>query len=107
MDRSYTASAASFEQDLLWSVLDQDAVPHILEMARSHWGMDAATAWTALQEQARLGRLKSYRGTASSRPVDLTRTSLAEAAQDYELFVEPTEGTHTRLNEFGSVAVRG
>ena len=101
MDRKQATQAHSFEQDLLWSVLDQDAVPHILEMARDHWGVDAATAWAALREQATLGRLKAYRGTGPFIPVDFTKIRFEGAGQDYELFVEPTEATHARLSEIG------
>ena len=101
MDRKQAARAHSFEQDLLWSVLDQDAVPHILEMAHDHWGVDAAAAWAALREQATLGRLNAYRGTGPFTPVDLTKTRFEEAGQDYEVFVEPTKATHARLSEIG------
>jgi hypothetical protein len=103
MESTDTKRARSFEQDLLWSVLDQDAVPHILNMARDHWGLDAATAWAALQQQAVLGRLRAYRGMGPFTPADLAALSLAEAAQDFVLFVEPTEATHARLAELGEI----
>ncbi len=104
MDRKRATRAHSFEQNLLWSVLDQDAVPHILEMARNHWGVDAAAAWAALREQAVLGRLRAYRGTGPFTPIDLAHVLLDDAAQDYKLFVEPTEATRARLNEIGAEA---
>jgi len=85
-------------------VLDQDAVPHILEMAREHWGVDAAAAWAALRQQAALGRLGAYRGTGPFTVVDLAEVLLDDAAQDYELFIEPTEATRARLIEIGGGA---
>jgi hypothetical protein len=97
----YTSKARTFEQDLLWSVLDHVAVEHILAMARDDWGLDAATAWAAVQEQARLGRLRAYR---ESVPVDLTKMTLDQAAEDHVLFVEPTEATFARLNEMPEAA---
>jgi hypothetical protein len=97
-----TRKARSFEQDLLWSVLDQDAVPHILAMAHDSWGLDSAAAWTALREQATLGRLRAYRNEGSPAPVDLAQAPLDEAGQDYKLFVEPTEATFARLREIGA-----
>lgn len=99
---TYTKKAQSFEQDLLWSVLDQVAVEHILAMARDNWGLNAAAAWPAIQEQARLGRLSAYRDEGSPVPVDLTQISLDTAGQDHVLFVEPTEATFTRLREIGA-----
>ena len=87
----YHSRARSFEQDLLWSILDQDAVPQILEMARRNWNIDAATAWRALQRQAAQGRLRAYRGLEAFQLVDLTLASLDDVAQDFELFVEPTD----------------
>ncbi len=102
MDRKRAARAHSFEQDLLWSVLDQDAVPCILEVARDHSGVDAAVAWAALREQAVLGRLRAYRGTRPFTLVDLMTTRLEDAGQDYGLFVEPTQATHARLSEIGA-----
>ena len=103
-DHQQRTRARSFEQDLLWSVLDQDAIPDILAMARDHWSMDTTAAWAALVQQAALSRLRAYRGTGPFRPVDLARTLLTEAARDYELFVEPTEATRLRLNEIGAEA---
>jgi hypothetical protein len=97
-----TKRAQSFEQDLLWSVLDQDGVPHILSMARDHWGLDAATAWALLQQQAALARLRAYRGVGSFTSVDLATLSLDKVAQDFLLFVEPTEATHSRLAEIAA-----
>lgn len=100
--------AESFEQDLLWSVLDQDAVPHILTMARDHWGLDAETAWGALRQQAAVGRLHAYHGgLGPNTPVDLSTLSLEEAGGDFMLFVEPTEGTHARLAEISAEAAKG
>ena len=101
-DQQQRARASSLEQDLLWSVLDQDAVPSILAMARDHWGVDAATAWAALGRQAAVGRLRAYRGTGPFTPVDLAHVALAEAEQNHDLFVEPTEATHQRLREVGA-----
>ncbi len=93
MSGSYQKRAGSFEQDLLWSILDQDAVPQIFDMARTNWNVDAASAWTALLEQAQLGRLRAYRGTGPFVPVDLNQLSVGDVAQDHALFVEPTEAT--------------
>ena len=101
-DQQQRTRARSLEQDLLWSVLDQDAVPSILAMARDHWSVDAAVAWAALERQAALGRLRAYRGTGPFTPVDLAQVAFAEAEQDHELFVEPTEATHLRLREIGA-----
>ncbi len=91
--------ARSFEQDLLWSVLDQDAVPQILSMAKSHWGMDISAGWTELQRQAELGHLRAYRSAEYAAYVDLGQLSIDEATRDFNLFVEPTESTRTRLRE--------
>jgi len=104
METPYTKKAPTFEQDLLWSVLDQVAVEHILAMAHDSWGVDPAAAWAAIQEQAKLGRLSAYRGGGSPTSVDLARISLDEASQDHWLFVEPTKATFTRLNEIGGEA---
>ena len=101
-DRQQGTHARSFEQDLLWSVLDQDAVPHVLAMACDNWGVDADAAWAELVRQAALGRLRAYRGPEPDASVDLARTPLDEATQDYELFVEPTEATFARLSEIGA-----
>ena len=95
----YQSRACSFEQDLLWSILDQDAVPQILEMARRNWNIDAATAWNALQQQAAEGRLRAYRGLQSFQPVDLTVVSLNDVSQDFELFVEPTDLVRNNISE--------
>jgi hypothetical protein len=95
----HQSRARSFEQDLLWSILDQDAVPQILEMARRNWNIDAATAWNALQQQAAEGRLRAYRGLKSFQPVDLTLVSLNDASQDFELFVEPTDLVRNDISE--------
>ncbi len=100
MDRYANPRATSFEQDLLRCVLDQDAVPQILEMARDVWGLDAAAAWAALQQQAALGRLRAYRGAGEA--ADLTRASLHGVEQDHQLFVEPTDQTFARLAELQS-----
>lgn len=104
MDQRYTSRASSFEQDLLWSVLDQDAVPHILAMAHSHWGINFEAAWAVLQQQAALGRLRTYRDGGSFTPVDPASLSLDKVAQDYQLFVEPTDATLVRLREIGAQA---
>lgn len=104
MDQRYTSRATSFEQDLLWSVLDQDAVPHILAMAHGHWGLNSEAAWAAVQQQAARGRLRAYRDDGSFTPVDPALLSLDEVAQDYQLFVEPTDATHARLKEIGGIA---
>jgi hypothetical protein len=53
-----------------------------------------------LQQQAALGRLRGYRGAGEA--ADLARTSLHEASQDHELFVEPTDLTFARLDELQS-----
>jgi hypothetical protein len=95
----YRARARSFDQDLLWSILDQDAVPQILEMARRNWNIDAATAWKALQQQAADGRIRAYRGLESFQPVDLTLVSLNDVSQDFELFVEPTDLVRNDISE--------
>jgi len=39
---SQTKCASSFKQGLLWSVLDQDALPDILNIAHEYWDIDAA-----------------------------------------------------------------
>lgn len=82
MTSPYTRKAPTFEQDLLWSVLDHVAVEHNLAMAHDSWGVDAAAAWAAVQAQARLGRLVAYRGEGSHPPVDLAQMSLYEARHD-------------------------
>jgi hypothetical protein len=69
-------------------------------MARDHWGLDAAAAWAAVQQQAALGRLRGYRGTGDA--FDLMRASLGQVRLDHELFVEPTEVTFARLAELHS-----
>ena len=99
------AQASSFEQDLLWSVLDQDSVPHILDMAREHWTLDPAAAWAAIQAQSTAGRLRAYREAEPERAVDLSQTSLEDARRDFGLFVEPTEATHARLGELSGGAL--
>ncbi len=104
MEGSYDGRAASLEHDLLRSVLDQDAVPQILTMARDNWGVDTAGAWAALQQQAALGRLRAYRGLGPYTAVDLTQASLEDVAEDPEVFVEPTDGTFARLNEIWTQA---
>lgn len=98
MTSSYARRAASFEQDLLWSVLDQDAVPNILEMARFRWGIGTETAWVELCKQAALGRLHAYIDAGSITPVDLVQLGLEDSAENHFLFVEPTEETQRRLN---------
>ena len=98
------AQASSFEQDLLWSVLDQDAVPHVLDMAREHWTLDPVAAWAAIQAQSASGRLRAYREAEPERAVDLSQVALDDVRQDFELFVEPTEATHARLGELSGGA---
>ena len=93
--------ARSFEQDLLWSILDQDAVPHILTMARNNWHVDEQAAWAALVQQFTLGRLSAYRGVDGNPVVDLMQCSGDDVREDYHLFVEPTDATFTRLHEIG------
>ncbi len=93
MGGSYQKSAGSFEQNLLWSILDQDAVPQIFDMARENWDVDAASAWAALLKQGQYGRLRAYRGTGPFVAVELKQLSVGDVAQDHELFVEPTEAT--------------
>jgi hypothetical protein len=104
MDRTSTTSARSFEQDLLWSVLDQDAVPDILGMARTNWNVGGPAAWAELRRQAALGRLRANRGVEPSTPVDLAQLPPEQGMEDQELFVEPTEATFTRLNELAGAA---
>jgi len=99
--------ACSFEQDLLWSVLDQDAVADILAMARDNWGMEALVAWNEIGQQGAHGRLRAYRGTAPSVSVNLAQVLPDHAMQDYDLFVEPTKGTFARLSEISASAGKG
>ena len=61
--------ARSFEQDLLWSVLDQDAVPHIITMARDNWSIEPLTAWHELGKQNSQGCLPGF--TVARRPASL------------------------------------
>ncbi len=106
MDSSHETRACSFEQDLLWSVLDQDSVPHISQMARDHWGIDAADAWASLRRHAALDRLRAnIVGAAPSVTADLSQLSLEDAGRDYELFVAPTAATFARLNEISAETV--
>ena len=105
MDHPHQTRACSLEQDILWAVLDQDAVPHILNMARTNWAADPATAWSALQCQAGLGRLLAYRRTGPYVPVDLTRVTFEEASQDGALFLEPTNMTRERLGEIAAAVL--
>jgi hypothetical protein len=104
-DRQATR-AASLEQDLLWSVLDQDSVPNILAMASHNWKAASPAAWAALLQAEAFGRLRAYRGEGPFTTVDLTQVPLEMAAHDHELFVEPTEKTHARLNDISKETVR-
>ncbi len=104
MNQSGMRRALSFEQDLLWSVLDQDAIPHILVMAADNWAIKAASAWSELQRQAALGQLRAYHGVEPSAYVELAQVSLEDAMQDLDLFVEPTEATRTRLRQIDAGA---
>lgn len=94
--------ARSFEQDLLWSVLDGDAVPHVVAMARERWGVGAAAAWDELVRQGALGRLRAYRGTGPYEDVDLSRADRSTCEADHGLVLEATEGTLARLNEIAA-----
>lgn len=101
------AQASSFEQDLLWSVLDQDAMPHILDMAREHWKLGPDAAWAVIQAQSAAGRLRAYRGIEPGPYVDLSQAALKDVRQDFELFVEPTEATKNRLGELSGAGTPG
>jgi hypothetical protein len=67
-------------------------------MARENWNIDTAMAWNALQQAAK-GRLRADRGLESFQPVDLTVVSLNDVAQDFELFVEPTDLVRNDISE--------
>lgn len=96
--------ACSFEQDLLWSVLDQDDVAHILAMARDNWDMETLAAWNEVGQQGAHGRLRAYRRTAPYVSVDLAQVLPDQAMQDYDLVVEPTKETFARLNKISASA---
>jgi hypothetical protein len=58
--------ALSFEQDLLWSVLDQDAIPHILVMAADNWAIKALGGQS---KPHTCGQLKTaHRSVGTSKP---------------------------------------
>lgn len=98
------ARARSFEEDLLRSVLDQMRFRIFLRWHAITGILDTRAAWSALAEQAAVGRVRAYRGMGKFQPVDLTRTSLDDVLEDYPLFVGPTNATLARLNEIGRAA---
>ena len=91
------AEARSFEQDMLWSVLDQDAVSAILARAQERWGLSAEQALAFLTRSEMAGHLVTYRGTGPYTTVDLSQLSPEQAQAAHDVFVEATPGTLTRL----------
>ncbi|MDR3617373.1 MAG: hypothetical protein P4L53_27705 [Candidatus Obscuribacterales bacterium] len=94
---------STFEQEVLWSVLDQDSLQHLLICAKNYWKIDSEEALEVLWKLMSDGCFALYEYDENNVPVEVFAEKLSPDYQGdrFLTFFEPTEKTFARLREIG------
>ena len=102
---SNKSKPTSFEQELLWFVLDHDTLAGVMALAENRWGLTPALALEEFKLQWRCGRLSAARRNpqtgVADLPVDVEKLTPDQAKTSYDTFMSATEETFRRINEVG------
>ena len=93
--------AKSFEQEILWSVLDLTDIANTIRDVQLSWNVSQDQIINIIKLFARENYISTYKGVNILEKININEIANDQLIESYDIFLEPTSSTIQKINQIG------
>ena len=93
--------AKSFEQEILWSVLDLTDIANTIRDVQLSWNVSQDQIIDTIKLFVRENHISTYKGVSLLEKININEIANDQLIESYDIFLEPTSSTIQKINQIG------